>query len=93
LELTWSSDGSFLYVAGEQELIVLKKANKFETLTYSKAIRHDKEICLVQRLSADGLHLATVGLDKVLKVWSLQNEQDICSADANVTLNYKMNLS
>lgn len=47
LELTWSSDGSFLYIAGEQELIVLKKSNKFESLHYSKAIRHDKEICMI----------------------------------------------
>jgi WD40 repeat protein len=93
LEVSWSTDGSFLYVAGEQELIVLKKSDKFESLTFSKTIRHDKEICMVHRLSKDGLHLVTVGLDKVLKVWTLENESDIGNANATVTLNYKMNLS
>jgi WD40 repeat protein len=80
LELTWSENGDYLYVAGDVSLSVFARRD-LKTHKHAKSVVHEKEISLVQVLAHKSL-LATIGIDGILKTWrasdgALQDECDI----------------
>jgi hypothetical protein len=56
-------------------LQILSRSDNFKAIKFSSSIRNDKELSLIQRLASG--HVATYGLDKVLKIWSITNEEDM----------------
>jgi len=87
MEIGWSRDGQYLFSAGECELAVLKLAD--QSMSSLSDVHHAKEISIVQVLSStsDKLWLATVGLEKTLKVWEISTNLK------EVTLSYKLQLA
>ena len=73
LEVAWSpdSDGAYLAVAGETQLLVLSKRDNFAKEHFQPLVFHEREISIVNFLSENCL--VTVGLDKTVKVWGLKN--------------------
>ncbi len=61
LEITWSPDGSKLYVSGDLALGIIEKNNEWK-MTYSNHFSHKENITCVGFINEN--ILATAGLDK-----------------------------
>jgi len=64
--------GDYVFVAGDNQLGMLKKADNFSELHTIASVSHTKEISLVTMVSPTCL--VTAGLDKMVKVWTISTE-------------------